>query len=183
MIGILTWTGYGTWLAGAARGWVDAGQEWAGGELPEPDEGLSRLRGGSLKWPAVRLGAGQRAVVLIDLARIAALRGFILIAAAVAANHAHLLLETDEDCDIPRLVQLTKGALSRALTVYAGDRPAISMEGEAIAHHKWWTRQYSFLRVVDERAVDEARRRILEHEADGATVRAVWPERGALPDD
>lgn len=40
------------------------------------------------------------------------------------------------------MIQLTKGAMSRALTVAAGDVPARSTTGESLTHHKWWPRQY-----------------------------------------
>ena len=49
MIGLLTWPAYGTWLAGAARGWVDPGSVQKDATLPEPEEALSALRRRSLK--------------------------------------------------------------------------------------------------------------------------------------
>jgi REP element-mobilizing transposase RayT len=83
-------------------------------------------------------------VVVADLARIAALRGFRLIRAVTASDHVHVLLGCEDDRDVPRLVQLVKGALSRALSVAGGDAPAESVGGERLPHHKWWARQYSF---------------------------------------
>jgi len=181
MIGLLTWPAYGTWLAGAARGWVDPGRVQEDIALPEPEEALSALRRRSLKWPAVRLEIEQRRLILVDLARLARLRRFTPLVAAVAADHVHLLLAVDEGRDMPRLVQLIKGALSRALTVAAGDRPAISTAGGGLRYHKWWTRQYSFRLVEDERIVETVRRTLAVHEAQGAAVQTDWPDRTADP--
>jgi REP element-mobilizing transposase RayT len=181
MIGLLTWPASGTWLAGAARGWVDPGSVQKDTALPEPEEALSALRRRSLKWPAVRLEIEQRRLILVDLTRVARLRRFTPLVAAVAADHVHLLLAVEEGRDIPRLVQLIKGALSRALTVAAGDRPAISTAGGGLRYHKWWTRQYSFRLIKDERILPALRNRLLEHESQGAAVQADWPDRTAGP--
>ena len=175
MIGLLTWPAYGTWLAGAARGWVDPGRVQEDTTLPEPEEALSALRRRSLKWPAVRLEIEHRRLILVDLARVARLRRFMPLAAAAAADHVHLLLAVEEGRDMPRLVQLIKGALSRALTVAAGDRPAISTAGGGLRYHKWWTRQYSCRLVEDERILPAIRNRLLEHESQGAAVQEDWP--------
>jgi REP element-mobilizing transposase RayT len=176
MIGLLTWPAYGTWLAGPARGWVDPGSVQKDAALPEPDEASSERRRRSLKWPAVRLDAARRRVIIDDLPRIAALRRFRPLIAVAAVDHVHLLLAVDEGRDIPRLVQLIKGALSRALTVAAGDRPAISTAGRGLLHHKWWTRQYSFRLVEDDQVVEAMGVVLTEHAAVGATVRADWPD-------
>jgi REP element-mobilizing transposase RayT len=181
MIGLLTWPTYGTWLAGPARGWVDHGSVQSDAALPEPEEALSALRRRNLKWPAVRLEFEQRRLILADLARVAQLRRFTPQVAAVAADHVHLLLAVDEGRDMPRLVQLIKGALSRALTVAAGDRPAISTAGGGLRYHKWWTRQYSFRLVEDDQIVETVRRVLAGHAAQGAAVRTDWPDQAAGP--
>lgn len=179
MIGLLTWPAYGTWLEGPARGWVDPGCVQKDAVLPEPDEALSARRRRSLKWPAVRLDDALRRVIIDDLARIAELRRFRPLIAAAAADHVHLLLAVEAGRDIPRLVQLTKGALSRALTVAAGDRPAISTTGRGLLHHKWWTRQYSFRIIENDRIADSVRRTLAGHVAQGAAVETDWPDRTA----
>jgi REP element-mobilizing transposase RayT len=128
--------------------------------LPEPDHAESLRRRGGLKWPPVTLDETRRTALLEEMPRIAELRSFDAHAMAVAEDHVHLLLETHRE-DIPRLVQLTKGAMSRRLTVIAGDPPASGPSGEILAHHKWWTRQYSW-RVSDDATVIEGVRRRLE---------------------
>jgi REP element-mobilizing transposase RayT len=176
MIGLLTWPAYGTWLPGPARGRVDPGAVQVYATPPEPDEALSANRRRSLKWPAVRLDDARRRVILDDLARIAEIRRFRPVIAVAAADHVHLLLEIEEGRDVTRLVQLIKGALSRALTVATGDRPAISTTGRGLLHHKWWTRQYSFRLVEDDRVLQALRTALAEHEPQGAAVRMDWSD-------
>lgn len=171
MIGLLTWTTHGYWLAGPVRGgrevrgvrggrgfrgfrgWVDPGQS-LGPEyplaLPGPDENVSRDRRKSLRWPVVRLDARQCRLVIDDLQRIADLRTYRLLAASAGAEVVRVLMAFDDQRDLHQLVQLTKGALSRMLSVAAGDEAARTAAGEVLAHHKWWPRQYSFLRVENE---------------------------------
>jgi len=172
VFGLLTFTTFGTWLPGPARGWIDAGHAWTGHGWPEPNEAISAVRRRSLRWPAVRLDRAGRAAVLADLPRIAQLRSFTLQLGIAAPDHAHILLEVDADREIPRLVQLTKGALSRALSVADGDSIARSTQGEALKHHKWWTRQYSFLGLADAGALPALREAL--HAAHQGTEADIW---------
>ena len=177
MIGLVTWTTYGTWLAGPARGWIDPGRvlrEADLSRLPVPDEEASSQRRRSLKWPPATLGAEQKRLIIMDLHRIAELRRFELHAIAAEETCVRVLLGCDEDRDMQRMVQLIKGALSRMLTVATGDEPASSTGGEALIHHKWWPRQYSFLRIEDE----ETRQALIELLRDSAgTGATVWTSR------
>jgi REP element-mobilizing transposase RayT len=160
--GLLTWPAYGTWLPGPARGWVDPGSVLRDEPLPEPDHVESIRRRGGLKWPPVTLDAPQRTALIEEMPRIAELRSFDAQAMAVAEDHVHLLLQTQRE-DIPRLVQLTKGALSRRLTVLAGDHPASGASGEELRHHKWWARQYSCRVSGDASVIEGIRRRLEAH--------------------
>jgi len=176
MVGVLTWPAHGTWLAGPGRGWVDPQGVVEGGVVPEPDAEVSEARRRSLKWPAVRLDGRQQRSILEDLARIGVLREFEPVVGVAAADHVHVLLEADADRYVPRMVQLIKGSLSRMLTVSGGDEAAVTTLGQAVAHHKWWARQYSFLRVADTRSLEAVQRRLLAHEGEGAAVRTDWSE-------
>jgi REP element-mobilizing transposase RayT len=149
MVFLLTWPAYGTWLNGPARGRIQPSLD----ELPEPDHALSATRRGGLKWPPVRLDAGQQAIIIDDLHRIAGIRSFELLAVVAAGDHVHVLLDRPHSGAAPaleQLVQLIKGALSRRLSVAAGDPPAASAGGEPLAHHKWWTRQYALQAIGDQ---------------------------------
>ena len=174
MVGLLTWPTYGTWFAHPGRGWIDRSHRPGVGRVPEPTRSAASGRQ-RLKWPPVRLDGDQRALVIGDLARIASLRRFELKMVVAAPDHIHLLLGCEPDRDIPRLVQLVKGSLSRTLTVAAGDEPATSTRGEALVHHKWWTRQYSFRTIDDRASADRVIDQLRAHEAAGA---AVWPAPG-----
>ncbi len=179
MVSLLTFAVYGTWLAGPARGRIERTQSL---DLPEPDGALSARRRRGLKWPAVSLDHRRRAVVLADLHRIAALRGFALLAAVVAADHVHVLLAVDprkgtqDAARLIGLVQLIKGALSRRLSVGEGDPPPRSATGETLAHHKWWSRQYALLPIEDQATLDRVHAQLVAHEGEVATYFAQEPE-------
>ncbi len=165
MLALLTWPAYGTWFAHPARGRVD---DTARPVVPEP---ARRGVPAHLKWPPVRLEGDAHAVIVQDLQRIAALRGFELHAVVVAADHVHVLLDVARTVKVERLVQLIKGALSRALTVAAGDAPAASTRGGRLPHHKWWTRQYSFVPID---SAEEAARIVTELRARHPAGATVW---------
>ncbi len=177
MLALLTWPAYGTWFAHPARGWVDQHRARRPGVVPEPTR-----RGGQkpLKWRPARLDHQDQAVIVEDLQRIAALRGFELHVIVAASDHVHVLLTVEADRDVARLVQLIKGALSRALTVAAGDSPALSTPGRLLPHHKWWTRQYSFVRIDDP---DERGRIVHQLEAHRVSGATVWKEQSQVTPD
>lgn len=170
MMGLLTWPTYGTWFACPARGWIDRDDRDVLDALPEPTRrhGPARER---LKWPPARLDERLQALLIQDLTRVATLRGFGLHMVVAAPDHVHVLLSCEPDRDVPRLVQLVKGALSRGLTVAAGDRPARSARGQTLTHHKWWTRQYSFRWLAAPEARDRVIRALRAH---AMTATTVW---------
>ncbi len=178
MFGLLTWPCYGTWLAGPGRGCVDPGRALLDEPPPEPDERVSLSRRQSLKWPAVELAAPEQRIIMVDLLRIAEIRRFEVLVAVAAIDHVHILFRVADDRDIARLVQLTKGALSRALAVGSSDTPSVSAKPSAktLPFRKWWTRQYSFRSTRDNVVAAVMRRRLADHEATDALVVADWPD-------
>ncbi len=177
MAGLLTWPTYGTWFASRRRGWIDRDRDVAPAAVPEPARHAGDDRR-NRPWPAARLDGPQRELVVRDLGRLAALRGFALHMVVAAADHVHVLLTPQPDCVIERLVQLVKGSLSRTLTIAAGDEPITAPGGRPLAHHKWWSRQYSFLPITDREILDRVIESLADHETGGATVwRAPgWPD-------
>ena len=160
MVGLLTWPTYGTLLTGGGRGWFDRGSQTRGGPIPEPHEGdcpTATMR------PRIRLDPDQQAVVISDLPRIASLRFFRRHLALAAEAHVQILLSCTPVDGVPRLVQLIKGSLSRALTVAAGDGPAATADGRRVPHHKWWARQYSFLVVPDRKSLQRVVEQLAAH--------------------
>ena len=174
MIGLLTWPAYGSWFASRRRGWIDRDQHAVGGAVPDPvRDGPTDHR--HRPWPPVLLDAAQRHLVIRDLGRIAALRGFELHMAVAAADHVHVLLTPQPECAVERLVQLIKGSLSRTLTLATGDETATSDDGTVLPHHKWWTRQYSYRSVTQGRNLLRVIESLADHDARGATV---WKAAG-----
>jgi REP element-mobilizing transposase RayT len=173
---LLTWTAWGTWLPGPARGWVDPGSAQRTADLPEPDRRLSARRRHALKWPAARLDDAQRRLVLGDLLRIAQLRAFAPLVAVIDEDHAHLLatFAIARDQSPSRLVQLVKGSLSRTLSVAAGDAPPTTTLGAPLPHRKWWSPQYSLRRVPDDDAREAVKRGLVAHAQQGASIRTTW---------
>ena len=177
MVGVLTWPTHGSRFARPGRGRIDREST---GTLPEP---VGRADARGMKWPPVRLNARQRALVIEDLERIALLRRFELLEVVAAQDHVHVVISCDEDREIPRLVQLIKGALARRLSVAAGDEPAVSVRGEGLPHHKWWARQYSFLAIRDAEGLERVRAELSAHPARETiryTPRKGW---GSIPLD
>jgi REP element-mobilizing transposase RayT len=175
MVGLLTWPAYGSWFPCIRRGWIDRDPD---GDLQSPPEPTrsSIDRKERLKWPPVKLDERRQAVVIGDLARVASLRHFDPHLVVVAPDHVHVLLSCDPDRDVPRMVQLIKGALSRALTVAAGDEIAKSTRGRDLVHHKWWTRQYSFRWIEDEPTLRRVVEALRAHAGENTTV---WETPGA----
>ena len=81
----ITWTAYGTWLPGDARGW----KHWKKGEqLPQPR--LDDWCKGRMKEKAVSLGTQHRQIVDDVIREHSAIRGWELHAVAVQSNHVHV---------------------------------------------------------------------------------------------
>jgi REP element-mobilizing transposase RayT len=169
VLGVLTFPVYGTRLPRSGHGRV----EWfdpANGGLIEPDEVASAAARASAAWPAVELQPGQQALILADLHRIAALRGFRLLGAVAAIDHAHVLVALEAPLPLLRFFQLIKGALARMLSVAAGDSPPRTASGDPAPHRKWWARQYVFQRIRDEAGLEGVVAALSAHGDAGAAV-------------
>ncbi len=170
MLALLTWPAYGSRFPRPGRGRIEGREPGDPHRIPEPARRANE-GGGRLKWPPAHLDGRMARLIIEDTARIAALRSFEPMMIVVAPDHVHLLLSCEDDRDVNRLVQLIKGALSRMLTVAAGDAPARSTSGELLPHHKWWTRRHSFIRIPDGEALEQVKVRLRAHAEGGA---AVW---------
>ncbi len=144
---LLTWTTYGTWLPGDARGLVTSVRA-----ADEPrhrhntpgtpyDPGMSGLRASAAKLvaPAVYLTAEQAVVVVAQFRETAAHRGWLLLAAAVMRNHAHVLVGVPGDPEPDTLLRDFKSYASRALNA-RWPRPASGT---------WWTQSGSKRKRTD----------------------------------
>ncbi|MEZ6244350.1 MAG: transposase [Phycisphaerales bacterium] len=94
----LTWTTYGTWLQGDARGSivrVSAGRTRA--IIPSP--ALERSNRASLKHEPTRLDRRQRTAVESAIRRVCEHRDWTLHAINVRSNHVHLVATLTKDAD------------------------------------------------------------------------------------
>ncbi len=132
---LITWTCYGTWLPGDARGYVSNALKPGGGFEPKhnlpgtpytADDPHTRTRARQLQqWPTVLLTAAHARVVTEALVA-AAERDWWIDRAAVMANHVHVLGTACPD-DGPAVRRVLKGNSQAALNRHAG-RPG-----------RWWT--------------------------------------------
>ena len=171
----LTWTTYGVWLPGDERGFVSRVREFkAIGPRVEHDlpgtpfdrdkPALKRAAIGQLKGEPVRLTSPQAADALTEFQATAAYRGWDLLAAAVMANHVHLVVGVPGDPDPAKLLQVFKSYASRRLNA-AYPRPKSGT---------WWTESGSRRKLAEETAVLSAMRYVSNQEYPLALfVRAV----------
>jgi REP element-mobilizing transposase RayT len=175
---LLTWTTYGTWLPGDARGFVSPVREGPGPEVrhnmpgssyDEDMPGLVRASQSALKGAPVFLDAEQSDVLLQQFRATAAHRGWELLAAAVMANHTHLIVGVPGDPDPSVLLRDFKGYGSRALNG-RWPRPAGGT---------WWTESGSRRKLPGAEAVWAA----VEYVKRQANALVIWSaapgERGA----
>ena len=83
----ITWSTYGTWLPGDARGWIEFQHGW---KLPEPPLALECAARMS-ETPCL-LDASQRETVEKQVAETCGYRGWTLHAANCRSNHGHVVV-------------------------------------------------------------------------------------------
>jgi REP element-mobilizing transposase RayT len=177
---LLTSTFYGNWLPGDRRGFVgrvsdrrpddpDAPSRLVHNQPDTPYDadipGLHRRARANMTGGPIRV-TGEQAAVLIDQFReTARFRGWELLAAAVMANHVHLVVRVPGFVDAAKLLGDFKAYGSRALNRRWGKPPGGT----------WWTYQGSTRVLPGEQAVAAAIRYV--ERQPGAL--AVWISSGA----
>ena len=121
---LLTWTTYGTWLPGDARGSVTSVRHGDGPRTEHDQPGtawegpLPALRlsaAAALKGPPIYLTVEQANILFDQFRETAGYRGWLLCAVAVMANHVHLVVGVPGDPDPADLMRDFKAYGSRAL--------------------------------------------------------------------
>ena len=149
---LLTWTTYGTWLIGDERGFVGnvAGPDGHGVRHNDPgtdyDCDIPPLRlymQEHLKCPPVWLTEEQATLLVQQFRETARHRRWSLFAAAVMANHVHLVVGVPGDPDPDNLLRDFKSYGSRALNARYG-KPISDT---------WWTESGSKRKRPNHRAV------------------------------
>jgi REP element-mobilizing transposase RayT len=173
---LLTWTTYGTWLPGDERGFVGFVREEEPADLRQRLEasraddaraddasrrvihnipgtpydrdmpGLQRYAREQMRGQPVWLTPPQANTFLGEAQRTAVFRAWRLLAAAVMANHVHLVVGVPDDLPGERLLQEFKSYGSRVLNQQYG-RPESGT---------WWTKSGSTRFLPNERAVAAA---------------------------
>ena len=151
---LLTWTTYGTWLPGNRRGFVSPVAVENGFELHNQpgtpiDADMPALREHArtlLRGKPVYLGAEQATRVVEQFCETATFRQWPLLAAAVMANHAHLVVGVLGDPDPNKLLHDFKSYATRALNK-RWPRPT---------SETWWTKDGSKRKLPDFPAVRNA---------------------------
>ncbi len=149
---LLTWTMYGNWLPGDPRGFVSSVRNGKGGRVTHNIPGtpydedwellnVSMLQ--SLKQPPIRLARDQADVVLKQFHETATYRAWQLIAAAVMANHCHLVVGVVGDPEPSKVLGDFKAYASRAL----------NRKWPKPVSGTWWTESGSKRKLKDEPAI------------------------------
>jgi len=121
---LLTWTTYGSWLPGDERGFVGELRDTSWAKLLHNAPGttydsdvplLERFAREALKGPVVRLVEAQGRALLDQFHETATYRKWLLLAAAVMANHAHIVVGVEGDPEPSDILRDFKSYGSRAL--------------------------------------------------------------------
>jgi REP element-mobilizing transposase RayT len=158
---LLTWTTYGTWLPGDARGSVSRVREsesprryhnTPGSPYDGPMPGLHSAAEAALKGRPILLNSKQAECILAQFRETAADRHWRLPAAAVMRNHVHLVVLADDAAKSTDLVRTFKSYASRALNA----------ENAKPIGGRWWTTSASRRSLPEERAIAAAVRYVRE---------------------
>jgi REP element-mobilizing transposase RayT len=165
---LLTWTTYGSWLPGDARGFVSEQTDTNGRKFirnipgTEVDCDNKRLRdamAASLKGPPLKLSREQAHLVLAQFSETSGVRGYQLLAASVMANHVHLVVGVPGDPEPSKLLAVFKSYASRALNRQFG----------APASRTWWTESGSKRKLPNDDAILAATRYVRDQQFPLAT--------------
>jgi REP element-mobilizing transposase RayT len=150
---LLTWTTYGSWLPGDARGFVSEVRDLDGEKVLHNEPGtpcdadlpsLESYAASRMTEPGVLLNRAQAEAVALQLRETAGHRGWRLLALAVMANHIHVLLGVPGDPDPEKLLGDFKAWCTRRLNQGWGER------------ERWWTQSGSRRRKKTASAVRAA---------------------------
>lgn len=149
----ITWTTYGTWLPGDARGWVQLG-EWG---VKPPDPERERDAREHMAESAVVLTKEQRALVEQTIRDHCRIRGWLLHAVNARSDHVHVVVTADRDPD--EVMNQFKAWCSRKLSDAAG---LVSAVAKKAGRRHWFTEGGDKRKIEDEEYLQNAIRYVLE---------------------
>jgi hypothetical protein len=148
---MITWTTYGSWLPGDARGWVERGT-W---DVQPPDSEREEAARRAMTDVAVILTREQRDLVEATIVKQCEIRGWVLHARNARTNHVHVVVSAALDGKEVR-AQL-KAWCSQALSKHAG-LAGRSRNGL----RRWWTEKGDVEWIDDEEHLYNAIRYVTE---------------------
>jgi REP element-mobilizing transposase RayT len=152
----ITFTTYGTWLPGSAkgRGSVDDEHNAYGAPFVEPDPQREAAAREAMVQPPYMMGPAEREIVCRAIEALARDRKWRLLAAHVRTNHVHVVVSAERDPG--RLMSDLKARASRDLTV----------AGFGDAERRRWTRHGSTQHLLSEESVEAKVRYTLDQQGD-----------------
>jgi REP element-mobilizing transposase RayT len=157
----ITFTTYGTWLHGSAKGSVDADHNKYGMPLLAPNAGKKRQSRAAMLQPPYTMQEAERNIVCRALVDLSGYRKWDLLAAHVRTNHVHLVIRAERDPE--RLMSDLKAGASHCLNV----------TGFGGAERKRWTRHGSTIHLFSEEQILAKIRYTLEEQGE----RMAWYEK------
>ncbi len=128
---LLTWTTYGTWLPGDARGWVDRHRRH--GEIVDPPDALRENRAKArMTEDAVILDVPVRHAADEAIRTVCQYKEWFVHALEVRSNHVHIVVSAGD---------VSPGEVMRALKAYA--TRAMNALCQTKPRRHWWTRDGS----------------------------------------
>jgi REP element-mobilizing transposase RayT len=115
----ITFTTYGTWLHGSAKGSVDDEHNVYGTPLLEGDGSREQSARATMAQPPYVMASAEREIVCKAIVQLAKDRGWMLLAAHVRTNHVHLVVSAERDPN--RIMSDLKARASRELTAAGFD--------------------------------------------------------------
>jgi REP element-mobilizing transposase RayT len=149
----ITWTTYGTWLPGDARGWIKS-REW-GTKPPDPE--LENQARAQMAEPAVVLTPDQRKLVEQTISDHCRIRRWILHAVNARTNHVHVVVTADRDAEEIR--NQFKAWCSRKLSDQANLTKAVAKKA---GRRHWFTEGGDNEAIQDEQHLENVIRYVME---------------------
>jgi REP element-mobilizing transposase RayT len=149
----ITWTTYGTWLPGDARGWIK--KNTLG--IQEPDSEREEQARELMAEEAVLLAPAQRALVEHTIREHCQIRKWSLHAVNARSNHVHMVVTAD--CEAREVMNQLKAWCSRKLSDAAGLENAVAVKA---GRRRWFTEGGNHKTIEDEEYLNNAVRYVME---------------------
>jgi REP element-mobilizing transposase RayT len=149
----LTWTTYGTWLHGDARGWVASRVPG----IQEPDPERESTARGRMAEAAVVLTPAQREVVERTVREHCRIRGWVIHALNVRSNHVHVVVTAGSRGE--EVMHQFKAWAARMLSDAAGLSGVVARKA---GRRRWWTEHGSVKLIRDHAYLDNAIQYVME---------------------